>query len=201
MKLAEAPRTYEALRELSEKENFLDSSPVDLSTYVWERKLADLEEMARSVKLFLAAQRRQLSDQARQGAVNGQNKPFIFKKEEELIWHICRKPGHTTQNCRDEATQGRGCYHCGELTHMRKGCPKLRMNNSKATSSKRKDCAKLRMNNSQATSSKRAASDYGNARMSIRRGCRKSDARYDVRNKEQDRLLQFVSGKRVPAMN
>ena len=58
MKLAEAPQTFEALRDLFLKEQFLDSGPVDLSTYLRERRLADLEEVARSVKLFLTARKR-----------------------------------------------------------------------------------------------------------------------------------------------
>ncbi|KAK3784943.1 hypothetical protein RRG08_059704 [Elysia crispata] len=145
MKLAEAPQTYEALRDLFVKKQFLDSSPADLSTYLRERKLADLEEVARSAELFLTARKRQLSDRARQGANNGQNKPPIFKKEEELICHICRKPDHTTQNNRNKAAQGRGCYHCGELTHMRKDCPKLRMNNRQVTSSKRAGSVAMRV--------------------------------------------------------
>ncbi|KAK3802309.1 hypothetical protein RRG08_066147 [Elysia crispata] len=62
MKLAEAPQTYEALRDLFVKEQFLDSIPADLSTYLRERRLADLEEMARSAELFLTARKRQLSD-------------------------------------------------------------------------------------------------------------------------------------------
>ncbi|RUS69939.1 hypothetical protein EGW08_022295 [Elysia chlorotica] len=130
MKLAEAPQTYEALRDLFVKEQFLDSSPADLSTYLRERRLADLEEVARSAELFLTARKRQLSDRARQGITREQNRPSS-SKEEEIICHICRKPGHSTRNCRNKATHGRGCYHCGELTHVRKDCPKLRMNNSK----------------------------------------------------------------------
>ncbi|KAK3790633.1 hypothetical protein RRG08_043916 [Elysia crispata] len=111
MKLAEAPQTYEALRDLFVKEQFLDSIPADLSSYLWERRQADLEEVARSAELFLTARKRQLSDRARQGTTHEQNKPPISKKE-EIICHNCRKPGHTTQNCRNKATHGRGCYHC-----------------------------------------------------------------------------------------
>ncbi|KAK3776550.1 hypothetical protein RRG08_050722 [Elysia crispata] len=46
MKLAEAPQTYEALRDLFVKEQFLDSSPAHLSTYLRESRLADLQETA-----------------------------------------------------------------------------------------------------------------------------------------------------------
>ena len=118
------------------KEEFLESSPADLFTYLRERRQADLEEVARSAELFLTARKRQLSDRGRQCATHWQNKPPIFKKY-KLICHICRRPGHTTQNCRNKATQGRGCYHCGQLTHIKKDCPKLRMSNSQVMSSKR----------------------------------------------------------------
>ena len=152
MKLAEAPQTYEALRDLFVKEQFLDSNPADLSTYLRERRLADLEKVARSAELFLTARKRQLRDRARQGANNGQNKPPIFKKE-KLICHNCRKPGHTTQNCRNKTAQGRGCYPRGELTHMRKDCPKLRMNNSQVTPSKRAGSAAMRVTETQGSAS------------------------------------------------
>ena len=54
LELAEAPQTYEALKDLFVKEQLLDSSPADLSTYLRERRLADLEEVARSAKLLLS---------------------------------------------------------------------------------------------------------------------------------------------------
>ena len=39
----------------------------------------------------------------------------------------------------NKATQGRGCHHCGELTHMRKDCLKLRMNSSQARHPREQD--------------------------------------------------------------
>ena len=89
MKLAEAPETYEALRDLFVKEQFLDSSPADLFIYHRERRLTDLEEVARSAELFLTARKRQLSDRARQGITHEQNKPSISKKEEIVyLWSL-----------------------------------------------------------------------------------------------------------------
>ena len=56
------PQTYEAFRDLFVIEQFLDSGPADLSTYLRERRLADLEEVARSAEMFLTARKRQLSE-------------------------------------------------------------------------------------------------------------------------------------------
>ena len=53
VKLSEASQAYEALRDLFVKAQFINSSPADLSTYLRERKLADLEEVARSAELLL----------------------------------------------------------------------------------------------------------------------------------------------------
>ena len=55
MKLSETPQTYDGLRDLFIREQFLDVSPVDLSTYLRERKLPTLDEVAQSADLFLTA--------------------------------------------------------------------------------------------------------------------------------------------------
>ena len=55
MKLSETPQTYEGLRDLCIREQFLDASPVDLSTYLREGKLPTLDEVAQSADLFLTA--------------------------------------------------------------------------------------------------------------------------------------------------
>ena len=89
MKLAEAPQTYEALRDLLVKVQFLNSSLADLSTYLRERKLADLEEVARSAKLFLTAHKRLLNDRARQGATHGQKKlQFSRRKNNSYVTFV-----------------------------------------------------------------------------------------------------------------
>ena len=61
---------------------------VDLSTDLRERKVGDLEQVARSTELFHIASQRQLSDRARQDTITGQSEPPIVKKEKELIFRI-----------------------------------------------------------------------------------------------------------------
>ncbi|KAK3791639.1 hypothetical protein RRG08_058021 [Elysia crispata] len=104
MKLAEAPHTYEALRDLFVKEQFLDSSPADLSTYLRERRLADLEEVARSAELFLTARKRQLSDRARQGTTHEQNKPPISKKEDRQPCGLWKPKDQHQERMREKQT-------------------------------------------------------------------------------------------------
>ena len=61
MKLSETPQTYDGLRDLCIRKQFLDVSPVDLSTYLHESKLPTMDEVAQSVDLWLTARKRQLS--------------------------------------------------------------------------------------------------------------------------------------------
>ena len=58
MKLSETPQTYDGLRDLCIRGHFLNASPVDLSTYLRERKLPTLDEVAQSADLFLTARKR-----------------------------------------------------------------------------------------------------------------------------------------------
>ena len=62
MKLSETPQTNDGLRDLCIREQFLDASPVDLSTYLRERQLTTLDKVTQSTDLFLTARKRQLSD-------------------------------------------------------------------------------------------------------------------------------------------
>ena len=91
MKLSETPQTYDGLRDLCIREQFLDASPVDLSTYLRERKLPTLDEVAQSADLFLTARKRQLSDSVKPVTSNSQSKTTVAKKPEVLTCYICKK--------------------------------------------------------------------------------------------------------------
>ena len=85
MKLCETPQTYDGLRDLCIREEFLDVSPVHLSTYLRERNLPTLNENAQSADLFVTARKRQLSNSVQPVIFNSQNKTTVTKKAEVLI--------------------------------------------------------------------------------------------------------------------
>ena len=114
MKLSETPQTYDGLRDLFVREQFLDASPADLSTYLRERKLSTLDEVAQSADLFLTARKRQLSDSVKPVSTSSQSKPTTARKPEVVMCHICKKQGHRALECRNNNTTrrslGRGCF-------------------------------------------------------------------------------------------
>ena len=79
---------------------FRDVSPVDLSTYLRERKLPTLDEVAQSADLFLTARKRRLSDSLKLVTFNSQSKTTVAKKPEVLTCYICKKEGHRAVECR-----------------------------------------------------------------------------------------------------
>ena len=90
MKLSETPQTYDGLRDLCIREQFLDVSPVDLSTYLRERKLSTLDEVAQSADLFLTARKRQSSDLMKPFTSNSQSKTTVAKRPQVLTCYICK---------------------------------------------------------------------------------------------------------------
>ena len=77
MKLAEAPQTYEALRDLFVKEQFLDSSPADLSTYLRERRL---KEVARSAEPSRPTRDNWTTERSKVPLMDKTSVPFLRRK-------------------------------------------------------------------------------------------------------------------------
>ena len=140
VKLSETPQTYDGLGDLFIGEQFLDVCPVDLSTYLRERRLPILDEVTQSADLFLIARKRQLSDSVKPITFNSESKTTVAKKLEVLKCYMCEKQGHRAGECRNNnvTTQnlGRGCFYCGEMTHVKRDCPRLKPEGSKVSSPK-----------------------------------------------------------------
>ena len=130
MKLSETPQTYGGLRDLCIREQFLDASPVDLSTYLRGRKLLTLDEVAQSADVFFTARKRQLSDSVKLVTSNSKSKTTVAKKPEVPTCYICKRQGYRACECRSNNVTnqnlGRGCFYCGEMTHIRRDRPRLK---------------------------------------------------------------------------
>ena len=122
MKPSETPQTYDGLRDLCIREQFLDSSPVDLSNYLRERKLPMLDEVAQFADSFLTACKRQLSESMNPVTSNSQSKTTVAKKPEVPTCYICNRQGHRAGGCRSnnvtKQNLGSGCFYCGEMTRI-----------------------------------------------------------------------------------
>ena len=190
MKLSETQQPYDGLGDLFIREQFLDVSPVDLSTYLRQRKLPTLDEVAQSAYLFLTACKRRLSDSVKPVTFNSQSKTFVAKKPEVLTCYICKKQGHRAVECRSNNVMkqnlGRGCFCCGEMTHVKKDSLRLKREGSKVSSPKRAGSAAVWVVETH------DAAPGGSAGV--------TDTGCDVRAEVQDGLLQLVSGKRAPAI-
>ena len=100
MVLSETPQTYDELRDLCIRKQFLDKSPFDLSTYLLERKLPTMDDVAQSADLFLTTRKRKLSNSVNPVTSNSQSKTTVAKKPEVLTCYICKRQGHRAGECR-----------------------------------------------------------------------------------------------------
>ena len=66
IELSKTEKSYEGVRDLFIKEQFLNSCPVDLSIYLRERDLESLEELSQSAEQFLVARGKNLLVPAKQ---------------------------------------------------------------------------------------------------------------------------------------
>ena len=113
------------------------------------RYLPTLDEVAQSAELFLTARKRQLSDSVKPFTSNSQSKTTVAKKQEVLTCCICKRKGHRTIECISnyvtKQNLGRGCFYCGEMTHVRRDCPRLILEGSKVSAPKRAGLAAARV--------------------------------------------------------
>ena len=103
--------------------------------------------------------------------------------------YICKKQGHRAGECRSNNVTkpniGRGCFYCGEMTHVRRDCPRLKPADSKVSLPKRAGSAAVRVVETRDAAPEESAGV--------------TDTGCYVRAEVQDGLLQLANGKQVPA--
>ena len=122
LELSNTSRTFDGLKDLIVKEQFIDSCPKDLAIHLRERapetlakiaKIADRYLEAHGKHLFSSASRKQTVQPEREEANNMQINPpalHCFK---------CNTRGHKAVNC---PTLTRKCFLCGKQGHEARNC-------------------------------------------------------------------------------
>ena len=120
--LSDTERTFDGLKNLIMKEQFIESCPKDLAIYLQERppetlakiaKIADQDLEAHGKHLFSPASRKPTVQSERDKAKNTQFNPTA------LQCFKCNTRGHKAVNCR---TITKKCFLCGKQGHEARNC-------------------------------------------------------------------------------
>lgn len=120
LELSKTKKTFEGLKDLIVKEQFINSCPKELAVHVRERAPETLEEMAKIADQYLEAHEKHVFSPAR-------NKPPTLPEKEDikkppsdtspLYCYRCNGRGHRSANC-----PTRKCYLCGRHGHEARNC-------------------------------------------------------------------------------
>ena len=122
LELSDTERTFDGLKDLIVKEQFIDSCPKDLAIHLRERAPETLAQIAKIADQYLEAHGKHLFSPV-------SRKPVVPPEREEpkntqsnstpLQCFKCNARGHRAANC---PTIGKRCFLCGKQGHEARNC-------------------------------------------------------------------------------
>ncbi|GFR80635.1 Gypsy retrotransposon integrase-like protein 1 [Elysia marginata] len=116
IKLSRTEKSYEKLKDLIVREQFMDACPEDLATNLREKDLPTLERIAKEADLFLQARHRKLCDQPRRVFQNNARPKMdpvrLIEPEKKL------NSGQRTGEDRVGVADQRLCFKCKKTGHI-----------------------------------------------------------------------------------
>jgi len=120
LELSKTEKTFEGLKDLIVKEQFINLCPKELAVHLRERAPENSEEMAKIVDQYLEAHGKHVFSPARSKAPTQPEKEDIKKSTSDpspLYCYRCNGRGHRSANC-----PTRRCYLCGKHSHEARNC-------------------------------------------------------------------------------
>ena len=126
MKMGGVPDTYDGLRSLVIREQFLSTCNPELATYLKERDCTDLKTMTKLAEKYLEAHGGKLSDKKRTSYEKPHRKADTETREQKDFRKCfnCQRTGHLAKDCKYEPSEPSKmkCYNCGKLGHIARHC-------------------------------------------------------------------------------
>ena len=137
VELSEVGKTFEGVEELMVQEQFTNSCPRDVSIFLKERKLKNLEELAQMAEQYLDAHNKKLSSKTMVARQDVRDNKLVRSgsQKDVLRCFACDGRGHRAVDCPNRAWTSRNelnsrfrrsyCYKCGSSGHDTKDCQNL----------------------------------------------------------------------------
>ena len=129
VELSGTEKSYQGLKELINKEQFISRCPQDLAIYLKEVAPQDHDEMTKRAQQYLSAHGKQLARKKNRVVHNSESSRSPgqantkAKDYGEFKCFICHQKGHKAFECDTIKKAERKCYNCGGLNHEAKDCP------------------------------------------------------------------------------
>ena len=138
VELSVTEKSYQGLKELMNREQFISRCPQDLAIYLKEVDPGDHDEMTKYAQQYLSAHNKQLARKRNRVERNLESlSSFVHtntkaKDNGEFKCFICHKTGHKAFECNCEKKAEQKCFNCGGLNHEAKDCPSLGQSKKKS---------------------------------------------------------------------
>ncbi|GFO16608.1 hypothetical protein PoB_004311300 [Plakobranchus ocellatus] len=130
IELSKTDTSYEKLKDLIVREQFMDACPEDLATSLREKDLPTLERVAKEADLFLRARNRKLCDQPRKLFPSNARPRMdsVRPLEPEKRFNGGQRAGEAKTSVADQ----RSCFKCKKTGHIARYCTAVDSTTKKA---------------------------------------------------------------------
>ncbi|GFO44380.1 hypothetical protein PoB_007088500 [Plakobranchus ocellatus] len=130
IELSKTDKSYEKLKDLIVREQFMDACPEDLATSLREKDLPTLERVAKEADLFLKARNRKLCDQPRKVFPSNARPQMDSVRPLDPLKRF--SGGQRAGEAKTSVADQRSCFKCKKTGHIARYCTAVDSTTKKA---------------------------------------------------------------------